>query len=384
MFLDLVGFTMVFVDIQFRAEDLGAHGWMIGGILASTFILQTIFSPLWGRWSDRIGRKTAFILCTSLSALSILVYGLAGNLWMILLSRMLAGLGGANVAVAQASLADQSHPDERKTVLGRLGAAQMAGMVAGPAIGGFVATHLGTPAVGFIGSAASAYGVLMVLLFADLRGGEPVYNKRPFGFTPLFKQFPRLVPLVILAAVAWFSLSCLEGTFGRLIEHQWGLGQAEFGAIFAFESVVGMAAQGAVLPMLAKYAADRNLLSGGFLFQGVGLALMPFVHHVFAFPVIVSLFGASFLYAGGQGVANTTLNALASNAVDESSQGELFGVLHSARSIGFVFGPVLGGILFDWHPAVPYVFAGFVCLAASAMVLRVVPHHKPQTAEQAP
>ena len=373
MFLDLIGFTMVFVDIQFRAEELGGVGWMIGGILASTFVLQTIFSPIWGRWSDRIGRKRAFVITTSLSAFSILLYGLADSLWLILLSRMLAGLGGANVAIAQASLTDFTDKAKRTVILGRLGAAQMAGMVAGPAFGGFVASVWDSRMVGLIGAGASATGVLLVLFFAEMRGKDAVYKKKPWGFGPLFKQFPKLVPLVILAGVAWFSLSTLEGTFGRLILHLWGMAQREMGVIFGFESLVGVVVQGVVLAWLMKKLSERTMLSGGYLLQGLGLAMTPFVGIFVGVPIFISLMVASLIYAAGAGVANATLNGLASQAVDEDSQGELFGVLHSARSIGFVFGPILGGILFDWRPQAPYVLAGGVCLLAAVLVVFTIP-----------
>lgn len=364
---------MVFVDIQFRAEELDATGWMIGGILASTFILQTLFSPLWGRWSDGIGRKTAFVLCTGLSAASILLYGLADSLWLILLSRMLAGLGGANVAIAQASLVDNTDPDRRTVLLGRLGAAQMAGMVAGPAFGGFIADAFGSRAIGLIGATASALGILLVVLFAEFPARESVYKPKAWGFSPLFRQFPRLVPLVVLAAVAWFSLSTLEGTFGRLIQALWGLGQKEMGVIFGFESVVGMVVQGALLVWLTARLSERSLLSGGYLLQGIGLAATPFVGHLPFAPVFVLLMLASLLYAAGAAVANATLNGLASQAVDDHNQGELFGVLHSARSVGFILGPILGGILFDWIPESPYLLAGTVCAAAALLVPWAVP-----------
>ena len=165
----------------------------------------------------------------------------------------------------------------------------------------------------------------------------------------------------------------LEGTFGRLIKASWGFGQREMGAIFGFESVVGMIAQGVILVWLVKKLSERIILSGGYLLQGIGLAATPFVGLIPIVPVFVTLLFVSLLYSAGQGVANATLNGLASQAVDEDSQGELFGVLHSARSIGFVLGPIIGGVLFDWHKEAPYVVAGIVCLFAAILVVRFIP-----------
>ncbi len=361
---------MVFVNIQFRAEDLGANGLIIGVIMASTFVVQTLVSPWWGAKSDQIGRKNVFLICTSLSAVSILVYGLAPNLWIILLSRVLAGFGGANVAIAQASVVDDTNPELKTRVLGRLGAAQTAGMIAGPAAGGLIGAYLGTQWLGIIGFILSTIGVVAVAIFAELAGARKVPNKPRFGFGPLIKDFPKLIPFVIIASVAWFSLSTLEGTFGRLLQTNWGFGEKEMGAIFSFESIISFIVQGIILGWLTSKIKDRTLLVIGYIVQGIGLAITPFV------PDLLPLFGASLLYAAGMAIANPTLNGLASNAVKPERQGELFGVLHSARSIGFAFGPLIGGMMFDWIPSSPYILAGTVCLLAAFLVLKTIPHEK--------
>lgn len=358
---------MVFVNIQFRALELGANGLFIGVIMASTFVIQTLISPWWGAKSDQYGRKTIFLICTFLSAVSILIYGFAPNLWLILLSRILAGFGGANVAIAQASVVDDSNPEHRTKILGRLGAAQTAGMIAGPAAGGFVGAYLGTHWIGIIGFAASATGLILATIFAELRGQQAVSTKPKFGFGPLIRDFPRLIPFIVIASVAWFSLSTLEGTFGRLLISQWGFGEKEMGAIFSFESFTSFVIQGLLLGWLTSKIKDRTLLSVGYLVQGIGLAITPFV------PDLLPLFGASLLFAAGTAIANPTLNGLASQSVSKDRQGELFGVLHSARSIGFAIGPLIGGVLFDWKPIAPYLLAGSVCVITSIIVLNTIP-----------
>ena len=97
-FLDLAGFGMLIPSVQLRAESLGARGWLIGAVLASMFVVQTIASPLWGGLSDRVGRKPVVLACTALSAVSMLVYAHAASIWIVLAARVLAGLGAANVS----------------------------------------------------------------------------------------------------------------------------------------------------------------------------------------------------------------------------------------------------------------------------------------------
>ena len=123
IFLDLTGFGMAFPDIQLRAEKFGAPGWLIGLALASYFITQFVVSPHWGRLSDRIGRKPVLLVCTALSAGSMVVYAFAGSIALIFLSRVLAGLAAANVVVAQAYIADKSSESasaDRRRRRGRL------------------------------------------------------------------------------------------------------------------------------------------------------------------------------------------------------------------------------------------------------------------------
>lgn len=369
---------MVVVDIQTRAEDMGAKGWLIGAILASTFVVQFFVSPMWGRWSDKIGRKQAFTLCTLISALSYLVYALAPNLIFLLIARILAGLGSANVAVAQASVVDDAGDENRSVLLGRISAFQTAGMLAGPVAGGFIGSLAGSNWVGYFGFGASLFGAAVVYFLAPMESKEKLKTEVTFGFKALAKSAPRLVPLVILAGVAWFSLSMLEGTFGRLLEHIWNLdGKRDFGILFSWEAVIGIIVQGFLLAWLVKKLNSRAMLILGYLAQGIGLALTPYAPNMF----FLFVFGAAFAF--GTSISNPTINGLISESVSDDRQGEVFGVVQSTRAIGFALGPILGGLLFDIKPHIPYLVAGLVCVAAALLVKGAVPQVNQKAANQA-
>jgi MFS family permease len=379
--LDMTGFGMIIPDIQTRAERyLVAEAWnlpplitngvIIGLILSSMFIIQFFVSPIWGAKSDTLGRKNVFVACTLLSAVSMGIYALATTSILLLLSRILAGFGGANVAVAQAGVADVSEGDSRTVALGRLSAAQSGGLIAGPFFGGLVAKFLGSEWVGWIAMGLSLAGVLGVLIWGEFATSVKVGTRRKFGFGPLVKEFPNLLPLVILAGAAWFSLSTLEGTFGRLLKAVWGYGEFEFGMLFGFESVVGLLVQGVILAWLVKILREKQLLWGGYLLQGIGLAMTPFV------PNLAGLFVASLFFAFGMSVANPTVNGLCSKSVSEDRQGEVFGVIQSARSVGFMLGPLIGGALFDHWNALPYLFAGGICLVVAFFAPLALPKNE--------
>ena len=132
VFFDLLGWGMLVADVQLRAESMMPRGWpagpVIGLLLGSTFIIQTLVSPLWGGLSDRSGRKPILILCSALSASAMFVYGFSTGLMLLVASRILSGLGAANVAVAQAVVADNYEGPDRAAALGRLGAALSTGL----------------------------------------------------------------------------------------------------------------------------------------------------------------------------------------------------------------------------------------------------------------
>ncbi len=369
----MVGFTMIIPDIQTRAEKLGAPGWLIGAVLASMFIVQSVASPKWGALSDRVGRKPVFIACQTISVASMVVYAVGGNIWLILVSRVLAGLGAANVAVAQAGMTTGLQGEDRTVVLGRLSAAMNVGLILGPVVGGQVAYYLGSAKVGWIGACVSLLGIVLVSLFTKLPQGTNKASKQSTSLKEVVKRFPGLVPLVALSAVTWFSLAMLEGTFGRLLKHQWGYGENVFGFIFAFESAVGLATQGLLLAHIAKRTHPNPRLVLSLLAMGVGLGLTPFA------PNIGGLFLLSAVYAVGASVANPTIASLASQTAGDDDQGQIFGAMQSARSLGFVIGPALGGAYFDvWVPG-PYVIAGVVCLVAAIGAPMATRHlRKPQ------
>ena len=398
IFLDLFGFGMLVPDIQFRAESLGMAGWAIGATLTVTFVIQLFVSPLWGRASDRVGRKPVLLACAGLSAAGLFTYGFATLPVIILASRTLSGFGGANVSIAQAYMADLSSVAARTAAMGRIGAAVSAGLIAGSASLALPFMH--GLNVGFVAGTLSATGACALLLLprsTRVAGGArhdtassgdatpaPRTKLKIFDFD-LLRALPALRSLVIIAVVSWFALAMLEGTFGRLIERTLGFHRREFGEVFALEAIVGVLVQGVILAWLAKRTSAGIRLRFSYVVQGAGLALMPFVSSlcvlfglshrfsmgaaVVSYPAAIGvLFGASALYAAGSGIANGTVNGLCSVATPEDRQGELFGLLQGARSVGFAVGPVLGGLLFDVNPRAPYLLAGGTCLAAAILV----------------
>jgi hypothetical protein len=225
--------------------------------------------------------------------------------------------------------------------------------------------------------AAAFSGIAALCLFIGMKGVPPKEARSPGSRAivdlSLIKSDRGLRALILLAAVSWFALACLEGTFGRLMEqrfpfpmHELGLSftkpQGVSGTVFGLESLMAFAVQGLLYTWISKRMRPSGLLRIGFFLQALGLFMTPFV------PSLGLILIFSSLYSIGTSIANPTLNSVCSNRVDEDRQGELFGLLQASRSIGFLLGPLIGGALFDWHAAAPYVLAGGVSMAALLLV----------------
>lgn len=378
IFADLLGFGMLVVDIQLRAKAMGASPPAIGFILAATFLVQSFISPVWGRLSDRIGHKPIILVCTALSACSMAIYGFAPSLAWIIASRILSGFGFANVSAAQAYVANQTTAEMKLEVMGRISATISSGLIIGAVVGGFLADWGGNQAVGFVGCLSSVIGIVMVWQF--LPHVPPKLretSEKPRRSLALLGEIEALRVLVPVVVVAWFALALLEGTFGQLIQTQLGYGQREFGIVFGFESVLAVATQAFVMKHLGKVIADRFLLPLSFLFQAAGIFLFPLATGM------ATLLGASALYAPGSAISQPSLNSVCSNITPSERQGELFGLLQSARSVGFAVGPILGGIALSHSVRLPYLIASSGCVLAAIAIFTVV-HRLSASAQPAP
>jgi MFS family permease len=151
-FVDMLGFAMIFPLLPFYALRLNAEEWVIGWMIASFSIVQLASSPLWGRMSDKLGRRSAILFGLGTSAIAFVVFGFAASIWMLFLSRIVQGFGGGTTGVLQAYVADVTEPRDRAKALGWLSAATGVGVMIGPAIGS-LAFKMGHAAPGMVAAA---------------------------------------------------------------------------------------------------------------------------------------------------------------------------------------------------------------------------------------
>jgi MFS transporter, DHA1 family, tetracycline resistance protein len=378
VFLDLVGFGIVIPIQPFYAEKLGASPALVTMLGASFSLMQFLFAPMWGRLSDRIGRKPVMLVSIFSTAVGYFCFGLSNTLLALFGSRMLAGFGSANIGTAQAIIADSTTPEKRARGMGLIGAAFGLGFIFGPAMGGgLVKFGLHVP----IFCAAGLSALNLILAFFMLpethpreKRGMRSFAGHSFSWSGLkhasrHKNVGKLFSLFLLATLAF---AMMEQVLGLFIEWTWspdlGANRAQHAATLTTYVllVVGVTAtivQGGLIGRLVKRYGERRLLLFGTAATSTALALIPVSGLVGSFGLLLAV---SILLALGSGLTNPSLTSLLSRSVDKDEQGGALGLGQSLSALGRVIGPAASGLLFEMNHGFPFWIGA--CLTAICVV----------------
>ena len=378
IFLDLLGFGIIIPIQPFYAEAFGASPTQVTWLGAVYSLMQFLFVPVWGRISDKVGRRPVVLVSIAFSIVGFVLFGLAGSLGMLFASRLLSGFGNANIATVQAILADVTAPEDRARAMGLVGAAFGLGFIVGPGVGGLLGGWFGPSAPAFAAAGMSAVNWLFAYFalpetLADEARKEAQRSKT--RGRPMRAAFRRveLRPLLVLIMVTVTSFALMEQCLGLYIEHTWVpkalLAQAgspeqtelHKRAIFLttwvliLVGVVATVVQGALIGPLNRRFGERRLVQVGLVFAGAGMVGVPLAGMLGLYWVMLP---ASALLAVGSGLYTPSLNASLSKAVSASEQGGVLGVGQALGSGGRVLGPLIAGPLFEITPEAPFLVAG--------------------------
>lgn len=364
IFLDLVGFGIVLPLLPVFARAHRAQEWQIGLLMATYSLMQFFFAPIWGRLSDRIGRRPVLLASVAGSALSYLLFAAAPDLPWLFASRALAGIMAANIATAQAYIADVTDPENRTRGMGLVGAAFGLGFIVGPWIGG-EAARLGERLLGsgqaMVGLTAAAFS-LADLALAAARLPESLTAERRKAAAASGSRLRRMaaairhpalgVPVLLffLTTVAW---SQLEPTAARLAQEAFGFRPWEVGRMFAYMGLIAAIVQGGLAGRLARRLGERRMVVLGTALLGLGLLLVPWVA---ARHCRLGLLGAMGVLGIGQATNLPALQGLISRRAAAEEQGSTLGVTQGFSSLARVIGPAVGGALFGIEHAYPFWF----------------------------
>ncbi len=370
-----LGFGVVMPIIPFYMEDFGAGGTELGLLVASYAVMRLIFGPIWGSLSDRVGRKPIMVIGVLGYGITMVGFGLATQLWMMFVARILAGvLSSATSPTTMAYIGDSTSEEERSAGMGILGAAAGLGTIFGPAIGGLLADFtLSTPF--FFAAGMSLISVLLIFLFLpeslseDERipreSDEPIFNLRAWWkalFTPIG-------PLLVQAFLVMAGLTLFFGIFGLYALQRFDYGTKEVGLIFTVLGLMMAVGQGLLVGPLTRRFGDLTVMKVGFLLSGISILTVMAANQYFLILLAIGFFSLAI------SLLSPAISALTSKWTT-MSQGVTMGLSNSFGSLGRIFGPPLGGVVYDLHWSLPFLSAAVVMLVGWGVSLRIAPVQK--------
>lgn len=357
MFLVMCGFGIIIPVLPFFAENLGATPTELGLLMAVYSLMQLLFAPVWGRLSDRYGRKPFLLLGISGLALSFFLFAIANTLSLLFIARIIGGmLSAATMPTATAYVADVTSVEERGKGMGMIGAAIGLGFIFGPAIGGILSKNdLHTPF--WLAGCLSLATFFLVLVFLkeSLPKEKRTYHAPKRLALSIWKE-----PVMFLYLLQWFvsfSLAGLEATFAYYAAQRAGLHSVELGYIFMIMGLASAFVQGGLIGKLIRTFGEGKVIQSGIVLSALGFALILLVHNFWTAACYLSIFGI------GNGVIRPCLSSLITKQAPDR-EGSAAGFLSSFDSLGRLVGPPLAGWLFTLTAYLPYVLGIALCSLA--------------------
>jgi DHA1 family tetracycline resistance protein-like MFS transporter len=364
-FIDILGFSILIPLMPFYVQRFGGTPFVIG-LLFSTFALcQLIAGPVWGNVSDRIGRKTVLIVSQVGATIGWTMLAFAPTLPFVFLARIIEGLSGGNISVTQSYVADVVEPGQRARAYAYIGAAFSAGMIFGPAAGGYLAHAYGF-ATPFLLAASLQVLTLIVTIFAlpESRAAGDEKEAATFADIVVALRDPAVAPVLWQKLV--YSLG-LYGWFAALtlvLQAQLGLREDTVSYFFAVFAVISITMQIFVVGRLVDRFGDRRTNNIGLAATLVSFAIVPFMHDV------ATALAMLVFFAFGLSINNATLAALIGEAAPENARGTIFGVGSSLESAsGVVMPPLSTGVLSASGAPATALISGVLTLVALLMGL---------------
>lgn len=367
IFLMIAGFGLVIPLLPFFAQAYGAPAWQVTLLFSAFSLGQFIGEPIWGRLSDRIGRKPVLIGTIAAVGLTYAALAFAPNLGWAFAIRFVNGVFAGNISTLQGALADITPPEKRAGRMGIMGAAFSAGFTTGPAIGGLLAQPergaLGfqLPLLVAAGFALASALAVVVLVRESRPEGPALTGPRPTRLSALKEGLahPVIGRMLAISAIVVIGFAGIEATYGLWTEQRFGWGPREIGLAFMVIGLMGAVFQGWLSGRLARQFGEVRTLTGGLVFMGLGLAtqwLSPSWQ--------VAMLGFLFVCLG-QSICFPNLTALISRAAPPHRQGEMLGLNMSGMAFSRIAGPVVAGQLFSAvSPGAPFAAAALLTLPA--------------------
>ena len=370
IFINMLGFGIIVPLLPFYAKSFDADPWQIGLIFGAYSVGAFFGEPLWGRLSDKYGRKPLLISTICGNCLCYLALAFAPNIWAAFAIRLVGGLAAGNGAVVQGYIADVTPPEKRARQMSYQGAAWNVGLIIGPAVGGFFAhTNMGPAGFRiplFIASGLAALCVIAIALFIrESRIREENASHRPSRWSAVGEavSHPVIGRMMLLTFLVGFAFTGIESQFGLWSQARFGWGPRDIAVCFAFTGITAFFFQTLVTGRMSERYGEGTMLAVGMAVTAVAAALQ--VVSVNG-PMTIALM---CLTAAGQSVAFPNVGAIISRTADPHRQGQILGLNNATGALARVVGPICAGLMVPVLRDGPFILGALVVAPAILLAL---------------
>jgi len=371
--VDFIGFSILIPVLPAYADRLGANAFEVALIVAIYALIQLLFLPAWGWFSDRFGRRPVILVSLLGTIGSFVLLAFADSLMVIYVSRVLGGFFAASVGACQAVVTDVTPPAERAAGMGKIGAALGVAFVLGPALGGVLA-DIGER-VPFYGVSAIAL-VNLVMAWWLLPETRPPDESRPEPRELLASLVPTPIRMMTMVhdrriglyLYLWFHIyvgfAALEGSFPLYMFRRFGATTLDVGILFAWIGVFIAITQGLVVGRVARFISEGSLVIIGLIITAIGLVAITWA------PSIKAIYAVGPILAIGNGLSFPSFTSLYSQTCETRDAGELLGQGNAMGVAGRVVGAICAGLVMDsFGLRTPFVVSGIVMFSGAVIFI---------------
>ena len=406
-FVDMLGLLMIIPLLPFYVKTLGGEGIEVlgmhfgvgilsGAIVAAFTVAQLLSAPMWGRFSDRAGRRPTLLIALSASAIAYLIFGFAHSLFVLFISRIVQGAGGGTVGVIQAYVADSTAPEDRARALGWLSATTNLGVALGPVLGSFAITlgkydlmpgpatlQMGHAAPGIIAAALCLLNIAFAARYLtesrELSEHQPTGEVRPTSRQAIWRVISHSSePSSRLIWIYAIAIGAFQGSFSVLalfLNVRFQVTEQTIGYFFMYVGAISVFARVLLLGRAVDWLGEANLSRLGLILLAIGVAGMPFSRNLWMLAIAVALIplGTAFTFP--------CVTALLSRVINPGERGLYMGMQQTYGGVARIIAPLFFGWAFDSLGASsPYFFSAAFIMATVFLGFGLDKYARPQRA----
>ena len=383
-FVDMIGYALILPLLPFYATRFGAGAFTVGLLMASFALAQMIAAPMWGRLSDRMGRRPVILCSQMLAATAYVVFGLADSVALLLLCRFLQGVGGGTPSVVSAYVSDSVRPEERAKALGWITACTSAGVMIGPAIASY-SVRWSYQAPGFLAAGLCCLNILFAWRWLEEtapvgRRGKGVEEtpkeKQSLGreILGVLQEPARPVSsLILIYTAGMMAFMAMNAVMALFLAARYGVTEESIGLFYLAVGLVSLIMRGMILGALVQRFGEVRVLRCGALTLALGMGLAPLATNALQFLLAI------ILVPTGTALLFPSTTSLITRFADPESVGQTMGVQQSFGGVSRLIGPVWAGAAYQsWGEPVPFWMASALVFSTAFFAFRLRPGEAPR------